>query len=73
MIAAIKEFFKGEVSKVEATALTLTALGHLAKLLDDGRHYLMGSKPSLPDFIMFEHLQYCKHLCNQTFDYYPQL
>ena len=68
-----KETFKGDKSQEELTSILLINLGVLAKLLSDGRQYLMGSKPSMPDFIVFELTQFAKKLSNQTFDYYPYL
>ena len=33
----------------------------------------MGTKPSIPDFILFEYINYANHLCDQAYQWYPYL
>ena len=53
LIEFLKECFKGAMSRTEVVTKLLNDLNVLGKLLSDGRHYLMGSKPSIPDFVLF--------------------
>ena len=53
---------KGEGDRTDMVVKCMEGLEVVGKLLNDGRFYLMGSKPCVADFVLFEHICYAVHL-----------
>ena len=53
---------KGEGDRTDAVVRVMEGLDVVGKLLNDGRFYLMGSKPCIADFVLFEHINFAVHL-----------
>ena len=62
MVNAIIPCMKGEGDRTDAVVRVMEGLDVVGKLLNDGRFYLMGSKPCIADFVLFEHINFAVHL-----------
>ena len=55
-------FFKGEIDRVGCVAKIMDGLDVVGKLFNDDRHFLMGSKPCIADFVLMTHIDYAVYL-----------
>ena len=62
LVNAKMSFFKGEIDRVGCAAKIMDGLDVVGKLLNDDRHFLMGSKPCIADFCLMTHIDYTVHL-----------
>lgn len=52
----------------------IEGLNKLGKLLGPGKQFLVGNKPIIADFILFEHINFCQQITGgKTFETHPQL
>ena len=66
-------FNPGDKDKTDITVAFVNNLAGVGKLLNDDRLYLTGSKPCVADFVLFTHIEYALHLCDQVYELYPKL
>ena len=58
----ISFMFKKETDRVGCVAKIMDNLDVVGKLLNDDRHFLMGSKPCIADFVLMTHIDYAVYL-----------
>ena len=51
-----------ENNRAAVTSKCVDNLAALAELLNDDRQFLTGDRPTIPDFYLFEHIEYANHL-----------